>query len=207
MKLDWVLAGAGWLAVSFAASCAVGQQSSQPAFQSAAAVAAWKAYQEGVAKQDQAYQTARTALQADYAAQLAAAFDAAMAAKNLDEANRIRDELERIGRAAVEPGQSVPGTRVPAGLLRAVAGTWKAKWYTTSSEWTFQIRPDGTYIGKTGTRPLLYVAGQLLFPDGAGGWIEVLPRNGKLILLNWESSNRDVRTRPPNHVGVAVSAR
>ncbi len=155
----------------------LGAEKAPDAPTSAPARAARAKYDRTLADAQAAYERAVAAAKRAYLGELRAALDAAMTAKNLDEANRINEELKRAQEGGAEP---------PAAAVKPVAGPnpFLGKWKGAQ---LITIARDGTIVASNNLR------GTWLLQDGRchirweSGVVEVLTLadGGAAVTTEW----------------------
>lgn len=170
-------------------------------FQTVKAKAAAVRYEQAVQAADEIHQRTLADAQRQFIADLDEAKVDATKAGNLDEAVRLRDAIQA-------QRKTMPAAEVD-NPFRDIAGKWNFEWGTSDVKSPFTVNEAGQLVfSPRDKRQLAVQDGRILWvSSGTLTSIELIPSNGRLIVLGWSPKHhRHPLKTQPDHVGIATRA-
>jgi hypothetical protein len=176
-------------------------------FQTVKAKAAALRFEQTTREANATHQRVLTDARRLFIADLDAAKVEATKAGNLDEAIRLRDAIGSLHKTMpVVENDNAPRPAAD-NSLRDMIGNWNFAWGTTGTKINFVVTENGQAIfGPNDKRQLTIHDGRILCISRGPTNFELIPANGRLIVLGWTRGRLDPLKNQPNHVGIATRA-
>lgn len=166
-------------------------------FQTVKAKTAAVRYEQTVREADATHQRAITDAQRQFVADLDAAKVDATKAGNLDEAVRLREAIQAVSK-------TMPTVKIDNPFY-SVVGKWDFTWGTMGFGSPFAVSEEGQLVFSSSDKRQLTIHEERILSIGKGvNNVELIPVNGRLIVLGWTRGKRDPLKDQPNHVGIAT---